>query len=331
MAERFKALRVHETENGKFEQKIESKGIDELPDNDTLIRVKYSSLNYKDALSAIGNKGVTRNYPHTPGIDAAGEIVETTSNEFQVGDEVIVTGYDLGMDTWGGFSQYIRVPHEWLILKPERLSFRHAMSLGTAGLTAGLAVSELFLNEIEERGKLIVTGATGGVGTIALSLLCRYDYEVTAVSGNEKKYEMLRKIGATEIISREQLKEKPDKALLKAEYSGGIDVAGGDTLASILKRVSHGGAVTCCGLVDSPELNTTVFPFILRGIRLIGIDSEECELNYRKKIWHMFANEWKFEFLDEALQEITLEQVPEYVQKILKGEITGRVVINLEQ
>jgi len=273
---------------------------------------------------------VTKNYPHTPGIDAAGEIVETESTEFKVGDEVIVTGFDLGMDTWGGFSQYISVPDTWLIHKPEKLSLRHAMSLGTAGLTAGLAVSELFLNDIKDRGKILITGASGGVGSMALTLLSMYDYDVIAVSGNEKKYDMLKKIGADKIITREKLKENLNKPLMKSEYDGAIDVAGGETLASILKRITHGGSVVCCGLVDSPKLETTVYPFILRGIRLIGIDSEECELNYRKKIWHMFANEWKFEFLEETLTEITLEQIPEYVHKILNGEITGRIVIKVD-
>jgi putative YhdH/YhfP family quinone oxidoreductase len=330
MSDHFKALRVYENENGKYEQKIENQSLDNLPANNTLIRVKYSSLNYKDALSAIGNKGVTKHYPHTPGIDAAGEIVETTSTDFKAGDEVIVTGFDLGMDTWGGFSQYIRVPDTWLIPKPERLSLRHAMSLGTAGLTAGLSVSELFLNDIEERGTIIISGATGGVGILSLSILSRYDYNLIAVSGNEKKYDMLKKLGAHQIITRDQLKEKLDKPMLSGEYSGAIDVAGGDTLSSILKRISYGGTVTCCGLVDSPKLSTTVFPFILRGIRLIGIDSVESDLNYRKKIWNMFANEWKFDFLEGTLTECSLDEVPEFIPKILNGEITGRVVIRID-
>ena len=330
MAEKFKALRVHKNKEGKYEQHLEEATFDELPQNNTLIRVRYSSLNYKDAMSSIGNKGVTKKYPHTPGIDAAGEIVETNSTDFKIGEEVLVTGFDLGMNTWGGFSQYISVPDSWIIQKPERLSLRHAMSLGTAGMTAGLAVSELFLNDIKERGKVIITGTSGGVGTIALTVLSKYDYQVIAVSGNEKKYELIKKLGAKKIITREELKQKLDKPLLKGIYDGAIDVAGGDTLASILKRTTHGGTVISCGLVDSPNLNTTVFPFILRGIRLIGIDSEECEINYRKKIWHMFANEWKFEFLDETLSEITLEEVPDYIPKILNGKITGRVVIKID-
>ncbi|MFP4448805.1 MAG: YhdH/YhfP family quinone oxidoreductase [Bacteroidales bacterium] len=330
MADLFRAIRVYEKEDGEFGQEIQQCNLDELPANNTLIRVRYSSLNFKDALSATGHKGVTKQFPHTPGIDAAGEIVETTSTDFKVGEEVIVTGFDLGMNTWGGFSQYIRVPDSWLIHKPERMSMKYAMSLGTAGLTAGLSVSELFLNDVEDRGTIVITGATGGVGIIALTLLSRYDYKRVVVSGNKKKYDLLEKLGADQIIPREKFYNEKNKPLLKGEYSGAIDVAGGKMLSTLLSKMSYGGTVTCCGLVDSPELHTTVFPFILRGIRLIGIDSVESDLHYRKKIWHMFANEWKFDFYPETIHEIGMEQVPEYIPKILNGEITGRTVINID-
>jgi putative YhdH/YhfP family quinone oxidoreductase len=330
MSENFKALRAYEKQDGRYTQSIENKSFNDLPDNNTLIKVHYSSLNYKDALSAIGNKGVTKNYPHTPGIDAAGEIVETTSEEFNKGDEVIVSGFDLGMDTWGGFSQYIRVPDTWLIQKPERMSMKQAMSIGTAGLTAGLAASELFLNDIKDNGTILVTGATGGLGSIALTILSRYDYKLVGVTGSEKSNGLLEKLGVDKVMSREELKEKPEKPLLKGEFAGAIDVAGGDILASILKRMDYNGTVISCGLVDSPQLQTTVFPFILRGVRLIGIDSQDCEINYRKKIWYMFAHEWKFEFLDEMLTEISLEEVPQYIPKILHGDITGRIVVRVE-
>ncbi|MFO8234006.1 MAG: YhdH/YhfP family quinone oxidoreductase [Bacteroidales bacterium] len=330
MADFFNAIRVYENEDGSYEQKVQQCEFDKLPQNNTLIKVKYSSLNFKDALSATGNKGVTKHYPHTPGVDAAGEIIETESTEFKVGEEVIVTGFDLGMNTWGGFSQYIRVPDTWLIHKPEKLSLKYAMGLGTPGLTAGLSVSELFLNDVKDRGSIVVTGASGGVGVIALTLLSRYDYKIVAVSGNEKQYDLLQKLGADEIIARDEFSDNLEKPMLKGEFAGAIDVAGGKILSTILSKMAYGGTVTCCGLVDSPKLNTTVFPFILRGIRLIGIDSVESDLHYRKKIWHMFANEWKFEFSSETLHEITLEQIPQHVTKILNGEITGRTVIRID-
>lgn len=329
MSNSFKALRAYENKDGKYEQSIQNMNLNDLPQNNTLVKVYYSSLNYKDALSAIGNKGVTKEYPHTPGIDAVGEIAETTSEEFNKGDEVIVTGFDLGMNTCGGFGQYIRVPDTWLIPKPERMSMKQAMSIGTAGLTAGLAASELFLNDIKDNGTILVTGATGGVGSIALTILSRYDYKLIAVTGSEKSNDLLHKLGVDKVMSRNELKEKPDKPLLKGEYSGAIDVAGGEILSSILKRMDYNGTVISCGLVDSPKLHTTVFPFILRGVRLIGIDSQDCEITYRKKIWYMFAHEWKFEFLDEMLTEINLEEVPQYIPKILNGEVKGRVVVRV--
>jgi len=329
MDKTFKALRVQEDENQKYKTVIESRSIDDLPEGDTLIKVEYSSLNYKDALSASGNKGVTRNYPHTPGIDAAGSIVESANSKFKKGDKVVVTGFDLGMNTWGGYSEYIRVPSEWVLHLPENLSPKEAMVLGTAGMTAGLSVSELLMNNIEEDGKIIVTGATGGVGLISLAVLSSQGFNITAVTGKKDMYDTLKDMGASQIISREKLQEKAEKPLLKGEYSGAIDVAGGKTLDSILKRLKFDGTATCCGLVDSPKLETTVFPFILRGIRLIGIDSAETDIKQREKVWNMFANEWKVKLPDELITECNLEKLPSYIKKIFEGKIKGRVIVKI--
>jgi len=329
MANTFKALRVHEDENKQYKTTFETKSIDDLPPGDTLIKVEYSSLNYKDALSVSGNKGVTKNYPHTPGIDAAGSIIESDNSKFKKGDKVVVTGFDLGMNTWGGYSEYIKVPSEWVLPLPENLSFKEAMVLGTAGMTAGLSVSELLMNNIEEDGNILVTGATGGVGLISTAILVSQGFNVTAVTGKKDMHTLLKKIGANKIITREELQKDTNKPLLKGEYSGAIDVAGGKTLDSILKRLKFDGTATCCGLVDSPKLETTIFPFILRGIRLIGIDSAETDIKQREKVWNMFANEWKVNLPDEIITECNLETLPSYINQILAGKIKGRVVVKI--
>ncbi len=330
MNKTFKALRVYEEDNQEYKTVIETKSIDDLPEGDTLIKVEYSSLNYKDALSASGNKGVTRNYPHTPGIDAAGSIVESDNSKFKKGDKVVVTGFDLGMNTWGGYSEYIRVPSEWVLHLPENLPPKKAMIIGTAGMTAGLSVTEVLLNKIEEDENIIVTGATGGVGLISIAILASLGFNVTAVTGKHDMHDTLKKTGAAKIISRETLQEKAEKPLLKGEYAGAIDVAGGKTLDSILKRLKFDGVATCCGLVDSPKLETTLFPFILRGVRLIGIDSAETNIKHREKIWYMFANEWNIEFPEELITECTLEELPKYINSILDGKIKGRVVVKIQ-
>ncbi|MGM0496402.1 MAG: YhdH/YhfP family quinone oxidoreductase [Bacteroidota bacterium] len=329
MSNSFKALRIHEEANKQYKTTIETKSIDDLPQGDTLIKVEYSSLNYKDALSASGNKGVTKNYPHTPGIDAAGIIEKSENTKFSKGDRVVVTGFDLGMNTWGGYSEYIRVPSDWVLPLPENLSTKGAMTLGTAGMTAGLSISELFLNKIEEDGKVIVSGATGGVGLISLAILASQGFNVTAVTGKKDMHSILTEIGANKIISREELQENATKPLLKGEYSGAIDVAGGKTLDSILKRLKFDGIAICCGLVDSPKLETTVFPFILRGIRLIGIDSAESDLTYREKVWRMFANEWKIKLPGELITECNMETLPSYISQILEGKIKGRIIVKI--
>ncbi|MBP8904177.1 MAG: YhdH/YhfP family quinone oxidoreductase, partial [Paludibacteraceae bacterium] len=269
----YRALVVSERD-GTFIQTIKEVNTSNLPAGDVLIRVLYSSLNYKDALSATGNKGVTKKYPHTPGIDACGVIIDSESNLFAPGDKVIVSGYDLGMNTAGGFGEYIRVTSAWVVKLPEGLSPKEAMIIGTAGFTAGISISRLTELVKPVDGKIIVTGATGGVGSVALSILSQLGYQTVAVSGKETEYPYLESLGAGEIISRNNFLNLEKKPVLSAKYAGGIDTVGGPILENILKTLMPLGAVTTCGSVASTELNMSVFPFILRGISLIGISAQ---------------------------------------------------------
>lgn len=323
----FKALLVEE--NGTFSKSVTTRSIDDLPEGDTLIHVKYSSLNYKDALSASGNKGVSRNFPHTPGIDAVGVIESTTSNTFKAGDEVIVTSYDLGMNTSGGFGEYIRVPADWVVKLPQGLSMKEAMMLGTAGLTAGMSVLRLTELVKPEAGKIIVSGATGGVGSMSVAILAKMGYEVAAITGKESEADFLKSIGATEVISRAAFEGMDNKPMLRTNYAGGIDTVGGVIMENMIKSTSHMGVVTCCGNVASPKFSLTVFPFILRGVSLIGIESQNYPMHYREQVWAKLADEWKPAQLEAMCEEVSLDGISEKIDLILKGQIKGRVVLKL--
>ena len=326
---KFKAL-VSSESNKKFESKVQSRTIQDLPEGDVLIKVYFSSLNYKDALSAIGNKGVSRNYPHTPGIDAAGIIETSESKNFNVGEEVIVTGYDLGMNTSGGFSEYIRVPSEWVVKKPEGISLSESMALGTAGLTAGLCVRKLINHKLTpDSGKLFVTGATGGVGIVAMMLLSKLGFEVVAITGKLDSQDMLKKYGASEVITREDLDQPLISPLQKSIYAGGIDAVGGNVLSNLLCATSQRAAIACCGMVNGADLNTSVFPFILRGISLYGVDSAETELGIKEEVWNNFSSAWKLKDLENHIKEITLSDLPAEIDTILKGQQIGRIRVKI--
>jgi acrylyl-CoA reductase (NADPH) len=326
---KFKALIVKEI-NGKFIREISTKSIDELPWGDILIKVKYSSLNYKDALSATGNKGVTKKYPHTPGIDASGIIEESLSSQFKKGDKVLVTGYDLGMNTPGGFAQYIRVPSEWIVNLPEGLSLKESMMLGTAGFTAGLSVYKLEKAGIDKSGEIIVTGATGGVGSLAIALLSKLGYNVVASTRKKEKEEYLKKLGAKSIIDSNELDDKSGKPLLSRRWKGAIDTVGGNILSTVLRSLDFGCSVASCGNVLSPELSMTVYPFILRGVNLLGINSAETKMDLRKIIWQNLTGEWKIDSLNEITTECALERLNEKIDLILNGKITGRILVNID-
>lgn len=330
MTETFKAFLVKKTETGQFNSEIFDQSLENLPPGEVLIRVEYSSLNYKDALSATGHPGVTRKFPHIPGIDAAGTVVSCDVSEFQPGDSVIVTGYDLGMNTWGGFAEYIRVPAPWVVQLPAGLSLAESMILGTAGFTAALSVNGLIQQNISSNsGEILVTGATGGVGSLAVSILAQLGYSVVGVTGKSQSHDFLKKLGATSILSRSEVNDESEKPLLKGRWAGVIDTVGGNLLATAIKSTQYGGCITTCGLVAGADLNTTVYPFILRGIKLIGIDSVQCPMSQRLEIWSKLATTWKPQHLGELASTISLAELPQKIQSILQGKIQGRVLVHV--
>ena len=325
----YKALIVEEPEKNNFVRQIKNANINDLPKGDVLIRVLYSSLNYKDALSATGNRGVTRQYPHTPGIDAAGIVEESLVDTIKKGEKVIVTSYDLGMNTSGGFGQYIRVPKDWVVKLPDGLDLKQSMIFGTAGFTAGMSIFKLIQTIRPEHGDILVTGATGGVGSLASGILSHLGYCVTAVSGKTDT-SLLNNLGVKTIISRNDFLENTNPPILKPQWAGVIDTVGGEILATAIKSTKQDGIVTCCGNVASPDLPINVFPFILRGISLLGIDSQHCPMAFRSKVWKNLATDWKFDYLDSIYEEIVLDQLNDKIQLILKGALKGRTLVTLD-
>lgn len=326
----YKAFEVREETEKNFVGAIVERSALELAEGSVSIEVHYSSVNYKDALSASGSKAVTREYPHVPGIDAAGKVLASTDSNFAVGDEVVVTGYDLGMNTAGGFGQQVTVPGGWVTKLPVGLSLRDSMVLGTAGLTAGLCVNKLLSNGITpEAGKVLVTGATGGVGIIACALLVKLGFEVVASTGKLAESAKLTALGVSEVISREAFSEENPRPMLKGSYAAAVDVAGGTTLVNVIKSLSYGGSVAACGLVDSPALSATVLPFILRGVNLLGVDSVELPLAQKQTVWNLFANEWALADIDSLAETIVLAELPAVLAKVLAGGAVGRYVLDL--
>lgn len=331
-ASTFKALETRQQDDGSYTRVITEKKIDDLPEGDVLVRVHFSSLNYKDALSANGHKGVTRKYPHTPGIDAAGIVEESSSDRFSSGDPVIVTSYDLGMNTSGGFGQYIRVPESWIVPLPKGLTLSESMMFGTAGFTAALALFKLQRNEVTpEKGEILVTGATGGVGSLAIALLAKAGYQVVAATGKTDQLSYLQSLGAGQIIGREELEDPENRPLLKKRWAGAIDTVGGAMLAAVLKSTHHEGSVASCGNAASNDLPLNVFPFILRGVNLLGVDSANCEMETRHHIWQKLATDWKLNLLGDIVREIPLEELDREITRMLEGKHKGRVLINLQE
>lgn len=325
---KYKALVTEETGNG-YVSSIKTLDTDQLPDGEVLVKVYYSSLNYKDALSATGNKGVTKNYPHTPGIDASGVVESSDSKEFKTGDQVVVSGYDLGMNTAGGFAEYIRVPAQWVVKLPEGLSMKEAMIIGTAGFTAGISVTRMSELVKPEAGKIIVTGATGGVGSVALSILNGLGYETVAVSGKESEHNFLKSLGASEIITREEFALVDKRPILSSRFAGGIDTVGGPILENVIKTLNPLGAVTTCGSVSATQLNMSVFPFILRGISLIGVSAQNYPMHLREPLWKKLSSDWKPAHLMELYNEITLDELVSAIDLILQGKLKGRTLVKI--
>jgi len=324
----YKALVVRENANGSFSRQIETLSLESLPQREILIKVEYSALNYKDALSASGNKGITRNYPHVPGIDAAGKVAQSSNDAFKPGDEVLVTGYDLGMNTAGGFGGFIRVPAAWVVPLPNGLTTKESMILGTAGFTAALCAEAIIKHEITpDSGKILVTGASGGVGSLAVAILSKLGYDVTASTGKAESHDFLRKIGANEIISREDAQDSSSKPLLKSRWAAVIDNVGGLTLSTAIRSLQRRGIVCSVGLTSSNELNITVYPFILRGAALVGIDSAETQMQQRLEIWRHLASDWKPKDLQALAKQVTLEEINREIDLILEGKQCGKVLL----
>ena len=322
---KYKAYLVEEN-NGEFIGSVKELDVPDLEEGRLLIRVKYSSLNYKDALAATGAKGVVSSYPFVPGVDVAGEIIESSSDDFIPGDEVIATGYKIGMAEFGGFGEIVHLPSEWVVKLPENLSLFNAMCHGTAGITAAECVNKIIKVGISNNLPVLVSGATGGVGSIAVSLLSKLGYEVHAITGKPDENEMLTSMGATKIISRSDFMSEPLKPLDKASYSSAVDTVGGEMLAKMISMISNNGVVSCCGNVGGAMFTSSVFPFILRGVQLSGVDSAESPINLKKELWNLLANEWLID-LNNQTKIVNIQEIDDEIRKILDGGQIGRVVI----
>ncbi len=327
MPKTFRAFRVEKTDSG-VSHSISEQQTDDLPPGEVLIQVQYSSLNYKDALSAKGLPGVTKHYPHTPGIDAAGIVANSTDSTLTEGDAVIVTGFDLGMNTPGGYGEYIRVPTGWVTPLPPGMTLRESMILGTAGLTAALSLDKLLLlGATPAAGPVLVTGATGGVGSVAVALLAQQGYEVLACSGKADKVDYLRQLGASKVIPRAELAEVNPRPLGSMAWANGIDTVGGEILTNLVKGLQYGGSVAICGLVAAPTFNLTVLPFLLRGVNALGIDSVELPVAEKTRIWNRLATDWKLDSLEQMAVAIKLEDLSTAVDTIFAGDVTGRTLL----
>lgn len=325
----YLGLVVRETGEKKYESAVEELSIDQLPAGDVLVKVLYSSLNYKDMLSASGNKGVTKKYPHTPGIDAAGIVEASSSGDFKPGDEVIVTSYDLGMNTSGGLGQFIRVPSAWVVKKPAGLTLRESMIFGTAGFTAALSVLRLTDFGIKSKDEVLVTGAAGGVGGVAVSMLSHAGLIVTALNSLIDERNYLTEIGAAKVLEPADFIDESGRPLLRDQWTGCVETLGGNVLTSGIRSIRANGAITCCGNVVSGDIHLTVYPFILRGVSLFGIDSQNCPMPMRLRAWDMLAGAWKFSWLERLASEVKLSGVNGALDKIRSGSHRGRIIVNL--
>lgn len=324
----FRAYRVFEEPDGHFRRQVVRRSIDDLPDHEALVRVEYSSLNYKDGLSASGHKGITRRYPHTPGIDSAGVVEQDRSGRFQAGDQVIVAGFDLGMNTDGGFGEYIKVPSGWIMPLPEGMTLRQSMVYGATGFTAGLSVYRLLAaGQKPEQGPVLVTGAAGGVGSMSVLMLKKLGFNVIAATSSiDDSQEFIGKLGADEHVDKTVTDDRSGKPLRRPRWAGAIDVVGGNVLATILKACDYGGNVTACGNIFSDELHTTVYPFILNAVSLLGVDAAKCPWDLRRTIWHKLSGEWAVD-VSELLQEITLDELDDAIQRLMNKKNRGQVVL----
>ncbi|MDQ6661787.1 MAG: acryloyl-CoA reductase [Chloroflexota bacterium] len=330
MADTFKAFVVNKKEEG-FTATFENLTAADLPNDEVLIRVAYSSVNYKDGLASIPEGKIVRSYPFVPGIDLAGVVAESRDPRFNVGDEVIATSYEIGVSSYGGFSEYARVKADWVVPLPSGLSLQEAMALGTAGFTAALAVYKLEYNGLHpQNGPALVTGASGGLGSIAISILKNLGYTVAASTGKESEHAYLQELGADDILSREETSAESNRSIEKERWAGSVDAVGGTTLAYLLRTARTGGSIASCGNTGGPNFSTTVFPFILRGVNLLGIDSVNCPMQLRRQIWEHLASDYKPQHLLDLIgHEAPFTELPQALAAILKGEVRGRTIIKV--
>ncbi len=329
MSNTFQALVVDKTDT--FSVKVKPVAMEELPAGEVLIKVSYSSVNYKDGLASIPNGNIVRNYPFIPGIDLSGVVISSADSRFEAGQSVIATSYGIGVSHFGGFSEYARIPADWVLPLPDGLSLREAMIYGTAGFTAALSIQALEDHgAAPDKGKVLVTGATGGVGSAAVAMLAKLGYQVTASTGRTDEAGYLQVLGANEVISREDVGGSALKPLDKQIWQAAVDSVGGSPLAAVLSKITYGGAVAASGLTAGTAVPTTVLPFILRGVSLLGIDSVSCPAGKRKDIWQRMATDLKPEVLEALVdREITLDSLPAALGDILNSNIRGRVLVRL--
>jgi len=326
--ERFRALRIFSDDNRVHSALVDAT-LDELGGGEVVIKAAYSSVNYKDALAATGTGKILRRFPLIGGIDVAGVVASSADARFREGDEVLVTGYDLGVNNDGGYAGCVRVPASWVVPIPRGLTAFEAMALGTAGFTAGLSIVRLEQNGLRpQNGTVVVTGSTGGVGSIAVAGLARLGYDVAAITGKEDAQEYLQQLGAREVLSRSTL-EMGTRPLEKARWAGAIDAVGGDMLAWLTRTTDAWGGIASTGLTGGVEIHTTVMPFILRGVSLIGIDSVSCPMEIRSEVWRRLATDMKPSSLTAIAKEIPLEGLPDAFATLLAGKARGRFVVNV--
>lgn len=330
MEESFRSLMVNKTDSD-FSVAVKKITFEDLPNDDVLIKVAYSSINYKDGLASTPNGKIVSSYPFIPGIDLAGTVVSSSDDRFKEGDEVIATSYDIGVSHYGGYSEYAKIPGDWIVPLPKGLSLREAMIYGTAGFTAALSIQRLEDNGLTpDKGKVLVTGATGGVGSLAVSMLSHKGYDVVASTGKETEHDFLHKLGAKEVIDREAVYSGKIKPLDKQLWAAAVDPVGGHPLAAVLSKIQYNGSVAVSGLTAGGDVPTYVFPFILRGINLLGIDSVFCPMPLRKQIWERLATDLKPTHLSDIVnKELTLEDLPETLPTILEGRVRGRILVAL--
>jgi acrylyl-CoA reductase (NADPH) len=330
MAKIFRAFVVNKTEEN-FSANFKELADNELPAGEVLIRVAYSSVNYKDGLASIPEGKIVRNYPFVPGIDLSGVVVESSDRRFKEGDAVLATSYELGVSHYGGYSEYARVKAEWVVPLPEGLSLKEAMALGTAGFTAALAIYQLEKNGLKpQNGPVLVTGATGGVGSVGINILHKLGYTVAASTGKTSEHAYLKELGASEFLSREEASAESKRPIDKERWAGSLDSVGGSTLAYLIRTTTYNGSIAAYGNTGGANFSSTVFPFILRGINLLGIDSAHCPIELRRHLWQRLASDYKPDrLLDLISNEVPFEDLPQILATILKGGIRGRTVIHI--